>query len=313
MTGFTKIAGGSALGRDMDAGVAAACSSWLRGEPRQPFLMVASFMNPHDVCDWIRQHPGSRRHADAAKFPPAPANLGADPMEPEAIQHHRTQGIDLMSKAVGIAREWRADDFRHYLHDYYRMVEDVDREIGKVLGALSAAGLRDRTLIAFMSDHGEGMGGHRWVQKASFYEESLRVPLILAGPGVTALGTDRTSLASLADVMPTLCGMAGVSTPSGITGRSLAPLLRGEPLESRPVFSELRYGGPEREGRTVRTERYKYIVFNSGARPEQLFDLTTDPGETVNLAGSEPGAIREHRELLRRWIADTRDDFAIPF
>jgi arylsulfatase A-like enzyme len=90
-------------------------------------------------------------------------------------------------------------------------------------------------------------------------------------------------------------------------------LLRGEPLESRPVFSELRYGGPEREGRTVRTERYKYIVFNSGARPEQLFDLTTDPGETVNLAGSEPGAIREHRELLRRWIADTRDDFAIPF
>jgi arylsulfatase A-like enzyme len=310
MTGFTKIAGGSALGRDMDAGVGAACSKWLSTATAQPFLMVASFMNPHDICDWIRQHPGARTHPDVAKYPPAPSNMGVDPEEPEAVRHHRIAGIDLMSKAVGIASEWRVDDFRHYLHDYYRMVEAVDREIGKVLGAVRAAGLWDRTHIVFVSDHGEGMGGHRWVQKASFNEESVRVPLIFSGAGVSRRGVDRTALGSLADVMPTLCDVAGIASPSGMTGRSLAPLLRGDALAARPVVSELRYGGPEREGRMLRTERYKYIAFNSGERREQLFDLATDPGECVNLMSRDPQTLAGHRALLRAWVRDTRDDFA---
>jgi len=309
MTGFTKIAGGSALGRDMDAGVSRACADWLAKSPVRPFLMVASFMNPHDVCDWIRQHPGHRTHPEVAKYPPAPANMGVDPREPEAVRHHREAGYDLMSQAVGIAREWRADDWRHYLHDYYRMVEDVDREIGKVLGALRGAGLWERTQIVFMSDHGEGLGAHRWAQKASFYEESVRVPLIFAGAGVARRGVEREALASLADVLPTLCQVAGVSAPK-TTGRSLAPLLRGQTLSERPVVSELRYGGPEREGRMLRAGRYKYIAFNGGANAEQLFDLETDPGETANLASRETALLAEHRALLKRWIAETRDDFA---
>ncbi len=72
--------------------------------------MAASFMNPHDICDWIRQHPGARRHESPDRYPPAPANMAADPLEPEAVQYHRRAGYDLMSKAVGIAAEWRRDD-----------------------------------------------------------------------------------------------------------------------------------------------------------------------------------------------------------
>ena len=311
-TAFDKLIGGSAQGADMDAPLAAACQKWLRAKPREPFLMVASFMNPHDVCDWIREHPGAHEYSDIDRFPPAPGNLAGDPDEPEFVQYHRREGIDLMSKGVGIAASWRRDDFRKYLHDYYRLVEKVDGQIGAVLAALRDAGLDRNTIVAFSSDHGEGMGAHRWVQKASFYEESVRVPLIISGPGLARRGVaDRRSLASLLDILPTFCDYAGISPPAVIRGTSLRPAIEGRPLDRPFAVSELRYGGPEREGRMMRSDHYKYIVFNGGARPEQLFDLTLDPGETRNLARDRDSAavLREQRGRLRDWITKTQDDF----
>jgi hypothetical protein len=87
----------------------------------------------------------------------------------------------------------------------------------------------------------------------------------------------------------------------------------GRSLARKFVVSELRYGDEKREGRMLRTSRHKYVVFNGGARPEQLFDLTLDPGETQNLAYSpvaEP-LLGEHRNLLRRWLKETGDDFSM--
>ncbi|MCX6617336.1 MAG: choline-sulfatase, partial [Acidobacteria bacterium] len=97
-------------------------------------------------------------------------------------------------------------------------------------------------------------------------------------------------------------------------GRSLRPAIEGKMLDRTFVVSELsEYDEKQRQGRMLRTARYKYIVFNGGRRPEQLFDLQFDPGEVCNLAG-RPGAavLGEHRDLLARWIADTNDDFKIP-
>jgi len=303
MTGFTKLIGGSKLGKDMDGPLANTCAEWLRRRPKGPFLLVASFMNPHDICDWIREHKGTRELPADAAMPPAPLNMAVDPEEPEAIQYHRTAGYDLMSQAVGIASEWRRDDMRLYHHDYYRMVEQVDGEIGKVLAALREAGLERDTVIVFASDHGEGMGAHRWAQKASFYEESLRVPLFLAGPGV-ARGVSG-ELATLADIVPTLCALAGIGAPADVRGGNL---LRG--VERDFVASELRYGDAGREGRMIRTKRYKYVRFNSGARPEQLFDLETDPGETFNLARRGGTLLEAHRKLMNEWLSKTGDTFA---
>jgi choline-sulfatase/glucosamine-6-phosphate deaminase len=304
MTGFTKIAGGSALGKNMDAPLANACVDWLGKSPGGPFLLVASFMNPHDICDWIRQHKGSRDEVRGLDLPPAPMNMAVDPDEPEAIQYHRTAGYDLMSQAVGIASEWRREDMRLYMHDYYRMVEQVDAEIGKVLKALNDGGRMGDTVVIFASDHGEGLGGHRWAQKkASFYEESLRVPFFVAGPGVAA-GVDH-SLVTLADLVPAMCGLAGVRPPEDARGVNvLAPDAARE-----FVTSELRYGAAEREGRMLRTRRYKYVRFNSGARPEQLFDLETDPGETYNLARRGGTVLEDHRRLLDGWMSRTGDRF----
>jgi arylsulfatase A-like enzyme len=315
MTGFEKLIGGSGQGKDMDAPLASACAKWLRAAPAEPFLMVASFMNPHDICEWIRQHAGTHDYPEAAGYPPVPANLAVDPDEPECIQYHRTAKYDLMSQAVAIASEWRAADVRKYLHDYYRMVEDVDRQIGIVLAALREKKLDQNTIVIFASDHGEGMCGHRWAQKASFYEESVRVPMMISGPGIAGRGVvENKTLASLTDILPTFCDYAGISAPKVLRGASLRPAIEGRPLARKFAVSELRYGDETREGRMLRTARHKYIVFNSGARPEQLFDLSGDPGETRNLVHEKSAApiLKQHRDLLRKWIAETHDDFLSP-
>jgi arylsulfatase A-like enzyme len=312
MTAFDKLIGGSSQGGDMDGPLAATCAKWLRGKPKDSFLMVASFMNPHDICEWIRQHPGAPDYPEIDRYPPVPGNMAVDPGEPEFIQYHRTAGYDLMSQGVGIAAAWRRDDVRKYLHDYYRLVEDVDRQIGVVLTALRETNLDQKTIVVFASDHGEGMGGHRWVQKASFYEESVRVPLIVSGPGIARRGAvDRHSLASLTDILPTFRDYAGVVAPKDVRGTSLRPALEGRPLSRKFAVSELRYGDERREGRMLRTARHKYVVFNGGARPRQLFDLTVDPGETQNLARSAAAGpvLGECRDLLRGWLAETGDDF----
>jgi arylsulfatase A-like enzyme len=306
MTSFEKLIGGSGQGKDMDAPLATTCAGWLRKRTsREPFFMVASFMNPHDVCEWIRQHKGHRDHPNLRKYPHAPVNMAIDPNEPEPVRYHRREGYDLMSQAVGIASEWQRDDFRQYIHDYYRMVEAVDLEVGRVLKALDESGLAKNTVVAFCSDHGEGMGAHRWVQKAAFYEPSVRVPLMLAGPGIPA-GVVRSELANLTDLMPTFCDLAGIQRPGDLRGIGLTK----DDLSSRSfVVSELRYGTEDREGRMVRTKRYKYMAFNNGPNAEQLFDLELDPGETFNLVRQAGTVLEDHRALLKGWLSKTDDGF----
>lgn len=315
MTGFEKLIGGNGLGRIMDRPLARRCSEWLLDAPKEPFLMVASFMNPHDICSWIRDHPEARRYSDRSIFPPPPGNMSVDPDEPEYLQYHRFKGYDLMSKAVGIASEWHEADVAHYLHDYYRMVEAVDDEIGRLLEALRASGFEENTLVCFASDHGEGMGAHRWVQKAAFWEETVRVPFLFAGPGVPRRDViDQDSLATLADIMPTLCDYAGIEAPPDMRGISLRTTLEGNAPVRPYVVSEVQYEDAFRQGRMLRTERYKYVVFAGGARPEQFFDLEVDPGEVRNLANDQQSKVMldEHRAMLAGWLQQTDDAFRIP-
>lgn len=313
MTGFERIAGGESLGARMDAGVATACIDYLKTAGRRPFLMVASFMNPHDICEWIRGYEGNKK-CDASACPPPPLNMAVDPEEPEYMQRYREVGNGPNDRPLSKSASWTTDDFRLYLDAYYRLVEDVDRQIGRVLSALRASGLYQNTLVIMTSDHGEGMGAHHWVEKAAFWEETVKVPLVIAGYGVRRrAASDSVSLVSCLDILPTICDYAGVAAPRLVRGRTLRPVIEGSGFDRRFVVSELsEYGGQARQGRMLRTARYKYVVFDGGRRPEQLFDLDHDPGEIRNLA-SDPAfktALREHRQLLAKWVAETADDFA---
>jgi len=227
----------------------------------------------------------------AGDLPPLPDNFQFDPLEPAAVASQRkSQRTD-----------WSEMQWRYYIWSYYRMVEEVDAEVGRVLEALEDSGLADNTIVIFTSDHGEGRGRHQMIVKNYLYEEALKVPLVFSCPGRISEGVrDSSHLVSGVDVMATVCDFAGVKPPPRVTGGDLRPLLEGRTAEWRQfAMAEVKLTSPK-PGRAIRTPDYKYIVYH-GDPVEQLFDMRNDPGETKNLAGeaAHASALEEHRALLR--------------
>jgi len=175
--------------------------------------------------------------------------------------------------------------------------------------------------VIFSSDHGDGQAAHHWNQKSAFYDEAVRVPMIVSGKGVARAGhVDREHLISNGlDLLPTWCDYAGIAPPAGLLGRSLRPLVEQggavtawrDMVVSETCFTKPAYRGTT--GRMVRTARYKYAVYSWGENREQLFDMDRDPGELHNLASdpSSLGVLESHRARLREWIAQTGDSFVL--
>ncbi len=291
----TGIAGQGNLG---DTGVSLACEGLLRNrDSERPFLMVASFMQPHDICEWLRintYNPDELMYAElAGELPPLPDNFEYDRREPQYMSGQR-QGRDPF---VG---KWDKQQWRYYRWSYFRHIEMVDGEIGRVLNALEETGLDKNTLIILTSDHGEGLGSHQTVRKSSPYDEAARVPLLVSLPGETLKDhTDDTHLVTSLDIMPTVCDYAGVDTPPKMRGKSLRPLLEGKKTDWHSfIVSEM----PSNRGRLLRTARYKYIKYMDDP-VELLFDMKKDPGETISLASDQQyeSVLKEHRAILRKW------------
>ncbi|MCU0782753.1 MAG: sulfatase-like hydrolase/transferase [Verrucomicrobia bacterium] len=311
---------------DHDAGVTTGAVKFLARPHDQPFLLVASFLNPHNICEWARRLAGRQQVLNCGEIgepppldqlPPLPANFAPPKNEPD--------GMTLMRHAYQVdsgpfpVRKFSAEDWRKHRWGYYRMIEKVDAEIGKVLDALRTAGLADNTLIAFTADHGECAGAHGFNQKTVLYEESARVPLIIACKGRSVAGTTDKLVHTGLDLLPTMLDFAGLEIPKKLSGRSLLPLALGKPVtawrDHVVVENNLSQAGefngltPQMEGRMVRTERYKYCVFSRGHQRESLMDLQADPGETVDLA-ADPRyreVLLRHRELLRRFGHEHND------
>jgi len=290
----TGIGGQGNIG---DTGVSRACEGFLRNRSStKPFLMVASFMQPHDICEWLRlnMNPGRLRYGElAGKLPPLPDNFEYDTREPEELKMRR-QGWE---PAKG---KWDKQQWRYYLWSYYRHIEMVDGEIGRVLRALEESGHDKDTLVVYISDHGEGMAQHQLARKQTPYDAASKVPLMVSWPGhIPENRTDTAHLVTGRDIMPTLCEYAGIKPPPNMRGKSLKPLLEGNSVLWHPyIVTEI----PKNVARLVRTQRYKYVKYVDDP-VEQLFDMQTDPGETVNLASSSQYAsvLTEHNKLLKEW------------
>ena len=213
---------------------------------------------------------------------------------------------------------WGETEWRRYLYAYYRLTERVDQQIGRLLEALEESGLSDNTLIVLTSDHGEGVAAHKWVTKLMLWEEVVKVPFVIRLSGVVPQNRlDSRRLVSGVDLLPTLCDYAGIAAPANLRAHSLRPLIENPALPGRHyVVSELQAFRDDvtKKGRMIRTARYKYIVFSHGQRPELLFDLETDPGETVNLAyqSAYREVVSEHRSLLQQEMEDSVDPFKSP-
>jgi uncharacterized sulfatase len=201
---------------------------------------------------------------------------------------------------------------RTVVQAYYASVSFMDTQFGVVLDELNRLGLADRTVVVFISDHGYHLGEHGQWQKMTVFEESARVPLIVAAPGMKAAGKSTARLAELVDVYPTLADLCGLRAPAELEGTSLRPLLDDS---QRPwkkgsftqVVHRVRGGRAEKPqskgavmGRSVRNERYRYTEWGKGAASAELYDHQTDPHEWRNLA-SDPGmadVVRQMKGLL---------------
>ena len=286
----------------MNAGI-----EFIKRKREKPFLAVVSFINPHDIClpaggdspildqVWNRYQPPA-----GAELPPLPANFGD------------TEGLPEGFSRKALHDDWNENQWRRYIYAYYRMMEDVDLQVGKVLEALRQSGQEDNTLIIFTSDHGEGLASHRWTGKMMYYQEEAAVPLIVSWKGVTPAGRiDREHLASTLDMLPTICDYAGIKGPAVMRGESLRPVIE-KPKQAghEYVVSEMASG--QQRNFMVRTKQYKYMVFPGTARTkmEMLFDMDADPGEMKNIA-TEPAMARElerHRRMLAQWNKLTEED-----
>ncbi|MBD3241415.1 MAG: sulfatase-like hydrolase/transferase [Chitinivibrionales bacterium] len=279
-----------------------------------PFLCVADLNNPHDICNWIGAHQGA--HSDVpvpGLLPPAPDNLDESdfvnrplPVRYICCSHNR------QAQTGG----WTPENFRYYLAAYYHYVQMLDSNVGRILDALRTCQDMDNTWVVFMADHGDSMGGHGMVTKqVSFYDETTRVPFIVAGPGVAERGSvQRSALSSSMDLLPTLCDIAGVKPPDGLWGQSLRPWVAGR-ADGSPheyVASEwhTEWGFTVSPGRMIRTAAHKYTRYIEDGG-EELYDVAADPGEQTSRA-HDPAAraqLDRHRDILRKHLEATGDSF----
>jgi hypothetical protein len=173
------------------------------------------------------------------------------------------------------------------------MIGEVDAQIGRILDALDMTGQLDNTIVILAGDNGLAVGSHGLLGKQSVYEHSVRVPLILAGPGVPR-GERREALAYLFDVFPTIAALSGVTPPSTVQGLNLLPALRNPGFTVRPA-AYFAYRDLQRAVRTA--DDWKLIRYDvRGVQHTQLFNLHDDPFERRSLAGDPTYAAR-HREL----------------
>ncbi len=309
------------LTADERDGLADRCAGFLAEKQDRPFLLVASFINPHDICymaiDAYTQanrlpvmYPNStverQRVAEAQGWPagvsrqeffarlcpPLPANHGPTSDEPAALG--RFEGF-----RGWVRRHWNEEQWRLHRWAYSRLTERVDAEIGRVLEALRRTGQERNTVVVFTSDHGDLDSAHGFEHKSLPYEEAARVPFLVSRPGHIPSGkVDRRRLVSAGvDLLPTLCDFAGIEPPAGLPGRSVRSLASGRvPADWRRDLL-IEFTG----GRCLRSSRYKYAVWEGGQPGEMLIDMEKDPGEMTNLAGHPAAApiLADHRRRLK--------------
>lgn len=176
--------------------------------------------------------------------------------------------------------------------EYYRYISHLDAQVGRVLDVLEASPYSKNTIVVYCADSGVARGSHGLIGKQNLYEHSVRVPLIVSGPGI-AEGKRTDAMCYLFDLLPTLGKMCGVSGPSTSEGIDLRETLKDP---AKPARSELMFAYRNLQ-RAVRDDRWKLIRYPQIDRT-QLFDLQADPQETKNLAG-DPAYAAKVKELMQ--------------
>ena len=265
---------------------------WARDPEKRPFLLVASFTHPHDPYVTPRRFYDLYRH-DEIDMPRVPF-IAPDKRDP----HSRRLFEQYDRGEIGITDE----DVRTARHAYYGSISYVDERIGEVIDALRRSKLLDDTIVIFCADHGDMIGERGLWYKMSFYDWSARVPLIMAGPGVTKAHRIKANC-SLVDILPTLVEIAAGDNwpgyPDPPDGQSLLPLFTADDRD-RVAVSELMSEGVAAPYVMIRKGRYKFTFVEHD--PPQLFDMDGGSGRNQRSC-RRPGLCSGARGLPRRSTA----------
>ena len=275
---------GVGLTEETDVHIADGAAGFLERRPRRPFFLQVSFTSPHDPL----MPPASCR----ASFDPAAMTLPPNYRAQHPFDHGNAAGRDeALWPTPRVEKEVRED-----LAQNLAAIAHLDAQEGRILEALRKAGLTERTIVIFASDHGLAIGSHGLRGKQNMYEHTVGVPLIIAGPGLPR-GARSPAQVYLRELYPTVCDLAGVPVPGTVEGKSFARVLRGK----AGAHHEAVFGYFEDRQRMVRTDRWKLIRYPRIDRL-QLFDLSRDPFELEDLSAS-PAHAATRDELLARLAA----------
>ncbi len=263
-----------------------------RSKDRRPFCMVVSMTHPHDPYV-VPQAYWDRYEGVAIDMPKVQ-------MQPEQLDPHSRRVRHVIGLNLQQITQTQVRDARRA---YYGAVSYVDDQFGVMLAALKDAGFADDTVVLVLADHGDMLGERGLWYKMTFFEPACRIPLIVHAPSRFAPRRVAQS-ASLVDVLPTLCELAGAAAPAGrfpLDGQSLVPQLRGAGGQGE-VIGEYLAEGAVAPLVMIRRDRYKFV--HSPVDPDQLYDVSADPLELRNLAASplyqaQVAAFR--REVAQRW------------
>jgi arylsulfatase A-like enzyme len=255
----------------------------------KPLFMYIGFAGPHDPR-------GAGKWADLYKREEIPLPLNYKPFHPfdNGEMVVRDEKLELWPRTE--------DAVRQHIHDYYGCISSIDANIGRVLAKLEEQGELENTVVIFSADHGLAVGSHGLFGKQSVYEHSMGAPMMFMGPGIEKGRSE--AFAYLYDLFPTACDFAGVDAPTGLDGKSLAPVIRSESEAVRDTVF-LAYRDVQR---AVRRGDWKLIRYPK-VDVTQLFHLSKDPDELTNLAENPEYAakVEEMMALLTEQQAEFDD------
>ncbi|CAH8296245.1 arylsulfatase A-like enzyme [Mariniflexile fucanivorans] len=261
------------------------------GKQENPFFCYIAFTAPHD--------PRSPREDYIGMYPdesiPVPGNF-------KALHPFQFDNLTIRDEMLG---PWprTPELIQASLADYYALISHMDNRIGDVINTLKKQGLYENTIIVYAADNGLAIGSHGLLGKQDLYEHSMKVPLIISGPGIPK-NQIKDALVYLFDVYPSLADLCNLPEPTNIDGTNFASVIKGKETKIR----ESLYTSYRHTARAVRTDEWKLIRY-----PErnytQLFNLKNDPLEIHNLSelSEYKSKVSEMMGLIETWHASTDD------
>lgn len=258
---------------------------------QEPFALFVWYTAPHDP----RTAPDKYESLYSAERITLPPNFMPEPAFDTGVLDVRDEQL--------LERPLNPEVLKAEIARYYALITHVDNQIGRVLHHLQETGRLDTTVIILAGDNGLSLGSHGLLGKQNMYDEAVRVPLIVRGPGFQS-GVTCDALVDLMDLMPTMCDIAGAPIPQGVQGRTLTPLLTGR----RKTLRESTFCHYDDMFRMVKTSAHKLIRHLKTGR-EELFHIETDPYEQNDLIESAVYApvlndLRKHLAIWRKTLND---------